>query len=201
MKIISLGGVGGCQLAEALRKLNQQTYPYDWLLTTQSFIINSFNNFDKFFDFDEKYVYDKINLLMYNKKAIILHDFIDFASQKEEVITKYKRRFQRLNDSLYGNEDILFVRVYDNLEDKLYPIDYYNNIFNRDEENIEIWENFINYIQNKYNKKIKLLIITNKEDICNKQYNNIIMHFTEEYENTNVICNIICKTIENITKK
>ena len=28
MKIISLGGIGGCDLATALRKLNQQTYPY-----------------------------------------------------------------------------------------------------------------------------------------------------------------------------
>jgi hypothetical protein len=37
MKIISLGGIGGCDLAEALRKLNQPTYPYDWLITTQSF--------------------------------------------------------------------------------------------------------------------------------------------------------------------
>ena len=41
MKIISLGGIGGCDLATALRKLNQQTYPYNWLITTQSFIIKS----------------------------------------------------------------------------------------------------------------------------------------------------------------
>lgn len=198
MIIISLGGIGGCDLAEALRKLNQKTYPYDWLITTQSFIINSFNNFNNFFDFDEKYVYDNTKLLMYNKKAIILHDFNDFASQKEEVIIKYKRRFQRLNDSLYGNEDILFIRIYDNLEDKLIPIDYYNNILIRDEENIEIWEKFINYIQNKYNKNFKLLIITNKQDICNKHYNNIIMHFTKEHKNHNVICKIIQNSIKSL---
>ena len=42
MKIISLGGVGGCDLAQSLRDLNQPTYPYDWLITSQSFIIKSF---------------------------------------------------------------------------------------------------------------------------------------------------------------
>ena len=82
MKLISLGGIGGCDLAEALRKLNQPTYPYDWLITTQSFIIDSFNDFNSFFAFDAKYVYDTEKLLVYNKKAIMLHDFNNFALQK-----------------------------------------------------------------------------------------------------------------------
>jgi hypothetical protein len=34
MKIISLGGIGGCELAKALRNLNQPAYPYDWMITT-----------------------------------------------------------------------------------------------------------------------------------------------------------------------
>ena len=186
MKIISLGGIGGCELATALRNLNQPTYPYDWLITTQTFIINSFNDINNFFVFDEKYVYNDEKLLVYDKKAIMLHDFNNFLLQKEGVITKYKRRFERLNESLNSNEDILFVRIYDNLEEELIPIDYYNNILIRDEEDIEKWEIFINYIQSKYNKKIKLLIITSKENICSKTYNNIIVRFTKKHKNNDV---------------
>jgi hypothetical protein len=194
MKIISLGGVGGCDLAQALRHLNQPTYPYDWIIATQSFIINSFNEIDNFFIFDETRVYDNTKLLAPNKNAIILHDFNNFILEKEEVITKYKRRFERLNYSLHGNNYILFVRIYDNLQEKLNPPDYYNNnILIRDnEEDINKWEIFINDTQIKYNnKKIKLLVITSTEDICNKPYNNIIIHFTKDHKNPKMIYNII----------
>lgn len=198
MKIISLGGIGGCDLAQALRDLNQKTHPYDWLITTQSFIIDSFNNLNNFFVFDEKYVHDNSKLLVYNKKAIMLHDFVNFTSQKEEVITKYKRRFERLNECLYDTEDILFVRIYDNLQELLVPTDYYNNILIRDDEDIEKWESFIDNIQIKYNKKIKLLIITSREDICSKTYNHIITHFTKAHKNHKNIYNIIEDTIKTV---
>jgi len=196
MKIISLGGIGGCELATALRNLNQQTYPYDWLITTQTFIINSFNNINNFFVFDEKYLYDCVKLLVYDKKAIMLHDFNNFFLQREDVIIKYKRRFDRLNESLNSNENILFVRIYDNLQDKLVPYDYYNDILIRDEEDIQKWEFFINNIQSEYNKKIKLLIITNKEDICRKTYNNIFLFFIKEHNNNKNIYNIIQDTLK-----
>jgi hypothetical protein len=197
MKIISLGGVGGCELAQALRNLNQLTYPYDWLITTQTFIINSFNDINNFFVFDEKYVYDNKKLLVYDRKAIMLHDFNNFFLQKEDVITKYKRRFERLNESLNTNDDLLFVRIYDNLQDKLMPNDYYNNILIRDEEDIQKWDVFINYIQSKYSKKIKLLIITNKEGISSKTYNNIILFFTKDHKNNKNIYNIIQDTLNS----
>jgi len=195
MKLISLGGIGGCDLAEALRKLNQPTYPYDWLITTQSFIIDSFNDFNKYFVFDEKYVYDTEKLLVYNKKAIMLHDFNNFALQKNEVMQKYERRFTRLNDALMSNDEILFVRIYDNLDEKLVPIDYYNNILSRDEEDIQKWEDFITCIENKYNKKAKLLVITSREDICSKTYNNVITCFTKNHKNCDNIYKIIRDTM------
>ncbi len=199
MKIISLGGIGGCDLAEALRKLNQPTYPYDWLITTQSFILDSFNDFNKYFVFDEKYVYDTEKLLVHNKKAIMLHDFNNFTLQKNEVIQKYKRRFTRLNEALTSDDEILFVRIYDNLDEKLVPLDYYNNILSRDEEDIQKWEEFITCIQNKYNKKSKLLVITSREDICSKTYNNVITHFTKHHKSRDNIYKIIRDTIQLIT--
>jgi hypothetical protein len=197
MKIISLGGVGGCVLAETLRHLKQEAYPYDWLIATQDFVMNSFNNFDKFFAFDEKYVYDKYKLLDPNKKAIMLHDFDNFTLQKEDVINKYKRRFERLNKVLNSNEDILFVRYYDNVPDKLTPFNYYDNILIRNYEDITKWESFINSISNKYNKKIKLLIICNIKDLCTKKYKNIILYFVEDrsnYENIGKIIKNIVRT-------
>mgnify|MGYP000604136111 FL=1 len=177
MKIISLGGIGGCDLATALRKLNQQTYPYDWLITTQSFIIKSFNNFNNFFIFNNSYVHDKKKLLEINKKAIILHDFINFNTEKQNLISKYKRRFERLNNTLNSNEKILFVRMYDNLDEKLNPLNYYDNILNREEEDINKWSDFIINISNSYNKNIYLLIISsNKQHINYNNAGNIIVY-------------------------
>ena len=161
--VISLGGVGGCPLAEALRKLNYLTYPYDWLITTQSFIIKSFNNFDKFFIFNNTFVHNHTMLLDYSKKGIMLHDFENFSIQRDTVIEKYRRRFDRLNKALHTKSTILFVRILDNLSQELKPDGVYDTILRRDDESILIWEEFINSIQNTYKKKIKLLIITSKE--------------------------------------
>jgi len=194
MKLISLGGVGGCDLAQSLRDLNQKTHPYDWLITTQSFIIHSFNNFDNFFCFDEKYIHNRTNLLLDNKKAIMLHDFYDFTLEKHSVIEKYKRRFTRLNENLNSSENILFIRIYDNLNEELITLNYYDNILVRDEENIQKWDDFILSIQNKYKKNIKLLVITSKEDICNSTYENVIVRFTKEHKSSKAIYDIIEET-------
>ena len=194
MKIISLGGVGGCELAQTLRNFKQSSYPYDWLITAQSFIIKSFNNFDKFFIFDELYVYfnpvhyfNPAKLLEENKSAIILHDFNNFSLEKDNVIAKYKRRFERLNDAMIGDEPILFVRIADNLNDLLMPMHWYDDIFCREEEDIGKWNDFIGSVASLYNKKIKLLFITSNEhhincNNCNK-YSNVIVHFTKDPKN------------------
>jgi hypothetical protein len=167
MKIISLGGVGGCILATALREINQLAHPYDWLITAQSFIITSFNNFDLFFKFNTKEVHDKTKLITENKNGIMLHDFKNFELERENVIQKYKRRFERLNDNLNSNEDILFVRIYDNSKNETAGSP---ELFCRENEDLKKWETFILFLQQKYsNKKIRLLIITNCKDIYNDE--------------------------------
>jgi hypothetical protein len=193
IKIISLGGVGGCDLATALRNMNQLTHPYDWLVTTQSFVLRSFNNFENFFTFDEKYSYHNDTYFIdKDKKAVMPHDFTgNFNLEKDKVISKYKRRFERLNENLNSDEDILFVRIYDNLEEHLIPNNFYDNIFDRDEEDIEKWDEFISHTQKKYNKKIKLLIISSKENIVKKQYSNVIVYFTKQHKYNNIIHQII----------
>ena len=198
MIIISLGGIGGCDLATALRNLNQLTHPYDWLITTQSFIISSFNNFDLFFNFNTSYVYDREKLVTKNKKAIMLHDFKNFVLEREKVVEKYKRRFNRLNTNLNSNEDILFVRIYDNLEEELIPKSYYDNILIREKEDLKKWEEFISLLQNKYShKNIKLLIITNYKDICDMKFNNINIYFTKKHKQSEEIQKIIQETVSN----
>ena len=183
--------------------LNQLTYPYDWLITIQSFVLNSFNNFENFFTFEEKYLYDNTNLVDKNNKAVMIHDFNkqNFILDKDKVIEKYKRRFNRLNDDLNRNNNILFVRVCDNLNERLLPLNTYETFLVREEEDIEKWEKFIFDINIKYNnnnkKKIKLLVITNIEDICKKTYNNIIMYFNKEYQNSDIISDIIKKTLDS----
>jgi hypothetical protein len=161
--VISLGGVGGCPLAEALRTLNYLAHPYDWLISTQSFILRSFNNFDRFFIFNNTCVHNNTMLLDYDKKGIMLHDFNNFTIERHTVIEKYKRRFDRLNKALNSKSNILFVRIFDTLSQGLRPEGVYDNILYRDDESILIWEEFINNIKNIYNKNINLLILTSTE--------------------------------------
>jgi hypothetical protein len=125
----------------------------------------------------------------------MLHDFNNFALQKNEVMKKYERRFARLNEALMSDDEILFVRIYDNLDEKLVPLEYYNNILSRDEEDIQKWEDFITCIQNKYNKNAKLLVITSRQDICSKTYNNVITYFTKHHKNCDNIYKIIRDTM------
>jgi hydroxymethylpyrimidine pyrophosphatase-like HAD family hydrolase len=201
----------GVQCTSAVFKNNVQkttSFPFDWMFSNPKFVFEMLlllliQNIsieelvkDHFFYCDKRanisrhehyYICDNGSALYNSKYNVIFpHDEYNI-----ETINKYIRRFERLNEALHSNEDILFVRIYDNLEEKLIPDNYYDNILIRDEEDIQKWEDFINDIQSKYNKKIKLLIITSKEDICSKTYNNIIMHFTKEHKNPESIYNII----------
>jgi hypothetical protein len=198
--IISLGGVGGCALAESLRNLNQPAYPYDWLITSKSFILRSFNNFDNFFKFDNNYIYDKSKLLDVQKKALMLHDFEDFNMEKDKVILKYKRRFDRLNTSLTSHDKILFVRIPDNLNETIDS--YYDTIFIREEETLVEWEIFIDTIQNKYETRAKILIITSNEELLkellNNIFNNVIVRFTKNHKSPKEIISIIKEVNETI---
>ena len=115
MTVISLGGVGGCQIAGILRKLNYLTYPYDWLICAQSFVIDSFLYINNFFTYNNTYVYDTTKLISPKFNAIMLHDFNNYLLEEKNIINKYNRRFERLYNSLENKEPILFIRYIDNL--------------------------------------------------------------------------------------
>lgn len=171
INIISLGGSGGCPLAYVLRELNQPTYPYNWLITTQSFVIDSFFDESKFFSFENKYVYNKTYLLDRNKKAIMLHDFKDFKKQSDAVIDKYKRRFDRVRTSLNDDKEVLFVRLVDDVNGRTDTTGFYDKIFIRDDEDVKKWEEFMNRINETYEKQMSLLLISSDDTISTEHPN------------------------------
>ena len=192
MHIISLGGVGGCDLAYALRSLNRPTYPYNWLISAQSFVIRSFNNISNFFTFDDNSLLHGDTMLRdKHKKAVMLHDFTNFALEKDSVIKKYERRFKRLQEALEDGQDILFVRIYDNLEESLQPAHVYEPIFEREQEDIKKWSDFISELGKRYGKKIRLLLITNIHDYTCFQLQNVVVRFTKHYKNSDIIKQLI----------
>lgn len=179
MKLISLGGVGGCNLAFALRKLNQPTYPYNWLISTQSFVIDSFLKFDNFFEIDERYLHTNTTLLNKNKTAIMLHDFKKF--DKIVVTDKFQRRYNRLKDVMQSSEDVLFIRAMDDLDVPMIPRGTYDEIFKREEDNIQLWSEFLNQQQNKFDKEIKMLLLAHNEKLVKPTNNpNLFVEYVEK---------------------
>ena len=176
MTVISLGGVGGCQIAGILRKLNYLTYPYDWLICAQSFVIDSFLDINNFFTYNNTYVYDTTKLISPKFNAIMLHDFNNYLLEEKNIINKYNRRFERLYNSLENKEPILFIRYIDNLSIPLIPEKYYNNIYIREYESINIWEEFINMLSIKYKKNIYLLLIISDKELIYNNLNNKLVY-------------------------
>jgi len=186
LEIISIGGVGGCPLATILRDLNYKTFPYDWMHSTQSFIINSFDKFENFFIWDEKYLYEDTTheLISPNKNASILHDFTHFNIQKDNVIEKYIRRFKRLKETLMNDSSILLIRDSDNLQKNH---EYPPHII-REDENMELYDIFLDNIQKLYNKNnIFLLIITNNKKHLEYNIKNENLYIIEGSINKEII--------------
>jgi hypothetical protein len=160
MKLISLGGVGGCSLAQTMRRLKQPAYPFDWIISTQSFVIDSIVDKNNFLIFDEKFIYDKPHILIEKtKRAISLHDFTNLNSQKKGVIDKYTRRFERMYNS-FTEETVLFVRIMDVYNPEIIPGGWVlPDIFIQENESIDLWKTFLENISKKYNKQFYLLLI------------------------------------------
>jgi len=205
--IISLGGVGGCNITDALKTLNYLTFPYSWVVSSQSFVINSFNNYNNFFDFDTKYLHSNHTSVLHTptKSAVMLHDFNNLHNtiEKDNTIEKYKRRFERLNNTLLNTNKLILIRLPDNLKSPMLPYGLYDNIYIREEEDISKWNDFFIDICNTYPKKeIHLLIIT---DILSKVINrplnmhrNMHLIYNQNHKDKNVLINILNKMLETI---
>jgi hypothetical protein len=182
MKIISLGGTGGCHINTVIRSEFNHYYncPYGWLYCSQSFIIDSFFESKNFFDFDNMSLFynipnEKTIVLRHSKKnAIMLHDFngttIDeIKNEIEAVNKKYNKRYERLTNAIKSDEPILFIRKIDmENSDRL-------NQYSYEKENISVWLNFIKSLNNK-NVRLLLLKEVNQieYDVYGKSIEDII---------------------------
>lgn len=158
MKWISLGGVGGCELARALRKYNHPAYPFDWNVTRQDFVCRVIMTRGKYyFNFENEKSHGII--AHPDRNALLLHD-----PKGEETITKYARRLERLLHVLDSNDEIWFFRIY---SDARVPMKHqqYSDWFDKTHESLSIWIQFLHYLHDTYKKKIHLWLLCTSHDI------------------------------------
>ena len=195
---INLGGLGGCAISEALSLLNldKGRSPFDWIHSTQDFVMSVFNDKNNYFIFEEKYVEGQY--LINNKlNGLILHDFYnleDFKLKKPNLIEKYNRRLERL---LNNNDNCIFIRyMIVNNEEKYNVFNQTKSIiFKAQKDSMEEWINFI-----KLYKNSSIILIMNNIKNFNsyKLSDNIFLY---EGENTKEnISRIIIKHLDIIGK-
>ena len=109
----------------------------------------------------------------------MLHDFKKF--DKNEVTDKFKRRYSRLKDAMQASEGVLFIRAMEDLEVPMIPEGKYDDIFKREEDQIELWSEFLNQQQNKFNKEIKMLLLAHNEKLVKPTNNpNLFVKYVEK---------------------
>lgn len=124
-KIVSLGS--NCEVGIALRSrsLKTESYPFDWIWSNISFIIDIFKNRTKQIDLDSfNLIIGKEHLYLHNHQIMLVHDFDDYVnivkteenknelkSKLKSVTETYNRRLERLTNLCLSGKRILFVRL------------------------------------------------------------------------------------------
>jgi len=195
---ISLGGFGGCSISESLSSLNldKGRSPFDWIHSTQDFVISVFNDKNNYFIFEEKYVVggylvnDKLN-------GLILHDFVnlkDFKLKKQKLMEKYNRRLKRL---LNNKDNCIFVRYLISNDGEAYNIfdEPKPIIFKAKKDDINKWVNFM-----KMYKNSSIILITNNINNFNsyKESDNVFLYEGENSKED--ISKIIIKHLVMVDK-
>lgn len=196
IELISLGGVGGCVIAEAIsciKKENTRRYPYDWLLANQSFVIESFLSFENFFDFDDSSKsISKTQFLSKKLNGFSFHDFKDYENEKLIIKEKYIRRFKRLQERMEDMKSILFIRRTNNEPDHA----EWKDIFINEKDDFIKWIEFKTSLECIYNKKIYILIITENMDeyshncSFNNEEDGIFIRYIQQLNKEHIVSNI-----------
>jgi hypothetical protein len=211
MKIINLGGVGGCDVTQAIQRIltDCPRYPYDWLLTNQSFIIRTLLNNKCFFDFEDRTKLHGKEIHVEEMDGMSVHDFPDSFDEKmyNTIVPimkeKYERRMNRLNDSLFSEEPILFVRQANNTETSK----DWTNRFHCVRDDFIKWVEFIKYLNTYFKKPIYLLMITTNETEYEEnqtiEYDKVMVSFFNDkiVENTDHHHYLLSNLINDIYKK
>jgi hypothetical protein len=211
MKIINLGGVGGCDITQAIQRILTvlPRYPYDWLLTNQSFIIRTLLDNKCFFNFEDKTKLHGKEVHVEEMDGMSVHDFPDSFDETEHkrlvpiIKEKYERRMERMNDALFSEESILFVRLSNNTETSKDWINRFHCI----RDDYFKWAEFTKYLNTYFKKPIYLLIITTNEEEYrenrNTDYENVIVRFFDDknIEDTDLRHYLLSLLINDIYKK
>jgi hypothetical protein len=188
--LVSIGGCGGCPVIQAINDVvgGQAALPYDWLMTTQSFVIRSFLQQDTFIDFsNSNNVRDGTKMITNERDAMSIHDFSSHEQEKSDVISKYKRRFDRLNEIMESDEPVLLIRR--TINEPLSNINEWREkeLIYAVNDNFVLWANFRNKLSSTYNKpNIYILLMTESlEEYTSNKYleseNVFIRHCQEAY--------------------
>jgi len=166
MKIINLGGVGGCRITDCMNKLKlrNEAFPFDWNNTNQSFPINCIiKGHDAFFSFEDQYVISSTHLISPHNNAFTCHDFNnDWQDKKQVVKEKYIRRLNRLLDLIETDEPLCFVREV--IEEKGLrdheDVFQYAPTFKVESDSVHEWDKFMdNYFKHR-KSTTKLILFT-----------------------------------------
>ena len=210
MKLVSIGGCGGCPIGEAIRYISKEpSLPYDWLLTTQSFVMRSFLSQDTFIDFsDTKNVRNGTTMITKERDVMSIHDFKNYYQERDTVISRYKRRFERLNTIMCSDNPILLIRR--TINTSLSNINEWRekDLLYVEKDNFKLWVEFRNKLCSKYNKQnIYILLITESleeyKDNKHLESENVFIYYcyqdnSDDHARVNSnIYNGIVKTIKN----
>jgi hypothetical protein len=190
MKVISLGGVGGCTITQSIQLLvqDQERYPYDWMLTNQSFVIETILDNNNFINFDDETEFNNNEISVKTRDCLSVHDFSsyeNYVNTRDNVKEKYNRRFHRLNQALSSNEPILFIRISNNTP----TAESWIGRFESKPDDIQKWIDFIQYLEKYFTKPIFLLIITMVQTEYNEhkeKFSNEKQKYLRMYKNSHI---------------
>jgi len=213
MKIINLGGLGGCLVTQAVQQFisNQERYPYDWIMANQSFVLRTLLNNKAFFDLDDESEFhpDNFEFSIKERDGLIVHDFHSYEhymNDRNVVKDTYTRRFDRLNLALASNEPILFIRMANHTPTS----ESWKGRFEGQPDNLNMWFDFIAYLERRFNKPIYLLIVTTDQGEYDEYWDKLPntgrihlrfydnRHVNGNDENIRAVANILYEVYEKV---
>jgi hypothetical protein len=196
MKIISLGC--NCSVKELIKQnyIDNMSYPFDWLWCNIDFVIKTFER--DYFEFTECEKLNPIldnqypNIYIFNNNcngsenrvcsAVSLHDtdtrsFDKYISNISIINDKYKRRFNRLYETLNTEDNVILIR-------KILP----NNqgAVKHDIETIDKLNYLIELLNNKFHSNIILYIIDSDNIIDKNNYINFNMKIFNSFDEVKI---------------
>lgn len=205
LHLISLGGCGGCGIRMEIEKIkNQLSYPYDWIVSSQNFVINSFFEYTTNFI---NFVENKFNISTpyhYNENTNVIDGIAIHDHYNHITYEKYKKRFERLHTTISNKSNkIVFIRL---LTDSHNIASVIYSKINKSIQGYYYDDNAIHLIPN--NDIIKTLEVINsfKNQPCQiNKWIDFMKNITTHFDNKNCTlilfsdsCNITSKIDDNV---